>query len=252
MGTQGYPAHTADVAPDGYIGHTAPTIDGGGGPAWSGFVVAAAWEVYQTYGDRRLLASALPAMEKLLQFWNRTRLYAGRGGGASLKAPDGLYRDWGTAPNGTVVDQWTFLGDWESPHGSERTRPGSKASPEAELFNNCYILYCTRLVGRSHAALGDATGAARHAASAAALAAAIHSRWFHPQNATHNATYLDSRQTHLVMPLVAGAVPAEHVAAVWAALREEILVRQAGHIDTGLTGLYFMVKVRAGTGSVRA
>jgi hypothetical protein len=43
---QGFPAHSAGANdPGGYIAHTAPTIDGGGGPAWSGFVVVMPWEV---------------------------------------------------------------------------------------------------------------------------------------------------------------------------------------------------------------
>ena len=40
------------------------------------------------------------------------------------------------------------------------------------------------------------------------------------------------------MPLVSGAVPAEHIPAVMATLRNEIVHRQAGHIDTGLHGTY--------------
>ena len=43
---QGYPAHSAGVADQsGYVAHTAPTIAGGGGPAWSGFVIVMPWEV---------------------------------------------------------------------------------------------------------------------------------------------------------------------------------------------------------------
>jgi alpha-L-rhamnosidase len=48
---QGYPAHSAGVADQsGYIAHTAPTIAGGGGPAWSGFVIVMPWEVYLGLG----------------------------------------------------------------------------------------------------------------------------------------------------------------------------------------------------------
>ena len=39
----------ADVqTPDGNVPHTAPTVSGGGGPAWSGFVVTMPWQVYKT------------------------------------------------------------------------------------------------------------------------------------------------------------------------------------------------------------
>jgi hypothetical protein len=207
---QGYPAHSANVNPDGYIAHTAPTIDGGGGPSWSGFVVTMPWELYLAHADARALAAALPAMHKLLAFWERA---------AFNKTGDGLHHDWGVSPDGKVVDKWTFLGDWLSPHGSEQPAPGATASPEAELFNNCYILYCMRIVLAAERALGG-TGARLAALSGAAdaLGAAIHVQWFKP----NSSTYLDSRQTHLVMPLISGAVPPEHVSAVTASLRAEI------------------------------
>jgi hypothetical protein len=111
------------------------------------------------------------------------------------------------------------------------------------LFNNCYILYCTRIVANASLALGNTTAAAIFEADATKLAAAIHKHFF--QAETNG--YLDTRQTHLVMPLVAGAVPAEHQAGVWAALRKEILETQAGHFDTGLHGTYFMVKLLTDT-----
>ena len=50
--------------------------------------------------------------------------------------------------------------------------------------------------------------------AATQLAAAIHRKFFVPATSG----YLDTRQTHLVMPLIAGVVPAEHTDGVWAAL----------------------------------
>ena len=55
--------------PDGDVPHTAPTVSGGGGPAWSGFVVTLPWQVYRTYGDTSLLASMYPTMQKQLSFY---------------------------------------------------------------------------------------------------------------------------------------------------------------------------------------
>jgi alpha-L-rhamnosidase len=131
-----------------------------------------------------------------------------------------------------------FLGDWISPHGSE-----SSTTPEAELFNNCYILYCTRIVANASRALGDEAMAVSYEQDAASLASAIHKKFF----VAASASYLDTRQTHLVMPLLAGAVPAEHTDRVWAALRTEIVETQGGHLDTGLHGTYFMTKLLTDT-----
>jgi len=135
---QGYPAHTGcgyGVChlpeglddPVGYIAHTAPTIDGGGGPGWSGFICVMPWQLYLATEDLRPLQAAYPHQLKLLKFWNRAK-----------SDSDGLIHDWSTK-GGKVGhdgqshgDSWTFLGDWLAPHGSEPS-----ITPEAELFNNC-------------------------------------------------------------------------------------------------------------------
>jgi alpha-L-rhamnosidase len=180
------------------------------------------WQLYLSSGDNRVLASVYPHQRKLLAFWNHAR-----------SAADGLIHDWSTK------DQWAFLGDWLTPHGSEPS-----VTPEAELFNNCYILYCTRIVANVSRVLGENdTVVQAYEEAATELAAAIHRKFFVP--ATNG--YLDTRQTHLVMPLIAGAVPPEHTDGVWAALRKEILVTQGGHIDAGLHGNYFLTKLLTDT-----
>jgi alpha-L-rhamnosidase len=193
----------------------------GGGPGWSGFLVVMPWEVFRTYGDTRILASAYAAQKKLLRFWMRSR-----------DAADGLVHDWST------TDSWTFLGDWAGPHGSE-----ASGTPEALLFNNCYILYCTRLVARIARVLGVDEDAAAYERAAGALAAAIHAAFF----VADAAAYLDTRQTHLVMPLVAGVPPPAQRPRVLAALRREIAEAQAAHLDTGLHGTYFLTKLLTDT-----
>ena len=105
----------ADVQkPSGDVPHTAPTVSGGGGPAWSGFVVTMPWQVYRAYGDTALLESMYPTMTKQLAFY------------ATHMHPDGLLHAWDDS-------KWDFLGDWITPHGSED-------DPVADvniLFNVC-------------------------------------------------------------------------------------------------------------------
>ena len=112
---------------------------------------------------------------------------------------------------------WNYLGDWITPHGSEES-----GSEEADLFNNNYMLYCTRLLAQISTVLGNHTAAAAYSAAAQAHADSIHRRWFVPATGG----YLDSKQTHLVLPLVSGAVPAEEVARVRANLAQQILSTQ--------------------------
>ena len=52
-----------------WVPNTAPTVSGGGGPAWSGFVVTNPWQTYNTYGDVDILADMYPTMESLLAFY---------------------------------------------------------------------------------------------------------------------------------------------------------------------------------------
>lgn len=123
---QGYPAHSQGVAdPSGYIANTAPTISGAGGPAWSGFVIVMPWEVYLRSGDDELLRKAYEPQLKLMDFWRQ-----------SFNS-SGLLSRWSTQ------DADNYLGDHATPHGNE-----GSAGEEAALLNNCYVLYCTRLMSK--------------------------------------------------------------------------------------------------------
>ena len=61
-------------------------------------------------------------------------------------------------------------------------------------------------------------------------------------NAT-SGVYVDRLQTHAVMPLATGVVPASVVPLTLANLEHQIENVDGGHLDTGLTGTYFMTKM---------
>ena len=126
-----------------------------------------------------------------------------------------------------------YLGDHATPHGNE-----GSAGEEAALLNNCYVLYCTRLMRNISAVLGNSSGADEYARAAAAHATAIHARFFN----VRTGGYVDTRQGHLILALISGVVPAQLQPRVLATLRYEIEVTQGGHIDTGLTTTYFMYR----------
>ncbi|MBP1994512.1 family 78 glycoside hydrolase catalytic domain [Paenibacillus eucommiae] len=199
--------------PDGWVPHTAPTIQGGGGPAWSGYLVMMPWEVYQTYGDLRLLERVYPFMKNWMK-WILSRTQE-----------DGLLLKFG--------GYWDFIGDWLTPHGSEEA-----ASPDALLFNNCYYLLCLRTMSDISSRLELTEDAEDYVRQADRLVQAINARFLDPERST----YIGTRQIHCVMPLLSQAVPQEHVDIVRGNLRDEILIHQKGHLDTGLHGTYYMTK----------
>jgi|EP01044_Picomonas_judraskeda_P017536 hypothetical protein len=207
------------------------------------------WEVYLRSGDIELLRKAYGAQLKLMGFWRQS------------------FNSSGVLTRWSTQDGDNYLGDHATPHGNE-----GSAGDEAALLNNCYVLYCTRLMSNISKVLtpasfafmfgrwcdmyinssivvvalapckvlGNETGAAAFAEAADRHAAAIHARFF---NATLNG-YVDTRQGHLILALVSGSVPPSLRDSVLETLRHEILVRQGGHIDTGLTTTYLMYLVR--------
>ena len=200
---------------------------------------------FRTYGDTGILANMYPSMTKLLQFWEGKR------------GTDGLLHAW-------TDSQWDFLGDWITPHGSE----ANITSPENILFNTCYYRHVAALAANISRVLGMSDRAQEYDALARDLSAAIikglcnaypmrknvtiHSvlqprrRHFRRCAAgerlgvSRRCNVRDTivRQTHLVMPLASGVV--EGAAAVATVHALEQTVRAQGHVDTGLTGTYFM------------
>jgi alpha-L-rhamnosidase len=207
---------------NGRINHTAPTLGGGGGPAWSGFIITMPWEVYQSTGDLRFLASTYPAAERWLAYMARQ---VGEGGLLGIPSPG----DWKYAGG----KRWLFLGDWATPHGSEESD-----TPEAALFNNCYYVYVLKLAANMAALLGKPAEARSFREQADLVTRAINETFLDPASAT----YLDTRQTHCVMPLIAGVVPPGYTGTVEANLEREIRVNRQGHFDTGIHGTYYLVK----------
>ena len=201
----------------GSLPHTAPTVDGGGGPAWGGFAVVAPWEAYLVTGDEAALGEALPTMLAFLDFL-----------AARVDAGSGLLAPFGGA--------WGFLGDWLAPWGSDES-----GSPGSVLFNSAYRVYALRLAARAAAALQRPPAlVASLTAAAQAGAAAVHAAFY---NATSGA-YGRGLQTDLALPLLAGVPPSPAEAArALAALAHDISVTRAGHLNTGLHGSYFLPKL---------
>ncbi|MEW6073791.1 MAG: alpha-L-rhamnosidase C-terminal domain-containing protein [Planctomycetota bacterium] len=202
---------------DGDLPYTAPTYEGGGGPAWSGVCVTLPWEVYLAYGDARVLEENYPMMRRWLAF-------------LATQCDGELLHCYGPA-------DWGFLGDWVPP-GRQQNREGWVDDRSTLFFNNCYRFYVVGRMARIAEILGKHDDAARYRDQAAAIRGAVHAEFYDPSTAT----YANGEQPYLAFPLLAGLTPPALRPAVTASLEREILVAKGGHVDAGIHGTYFLLK----------
>jgi len=206
----------------GRINHTAPTLGGGGGPAWSGFILTMPWDVYLNYGNTRILESTFTASQNWLRYLEK---HVNEKGLLDVVSAG----DWEYMGG----SRWLFLGDWANPHGNEES-----FTREASLFNNCYYVYVLKIAANIAHVLEMDEKAEDFNTKALEITEAINHTFYD----SVNYTYLDTKQTHLVMPLIAGIVPEKDIPEVEKKLGEEILVNQDGHFDTGIHGTYYLTK----------
>jgi alpha-L-rhamnosidase len=212
----------AQLPDTGDIPHTAPAWGGGGGPAWGGSLPALTWRMYELYGDRRMLADNYEPMRRYVDF-------------LESKCESNVLRSYG--------GKWDFIGDWVPPErGMDTTNWPAKTS--AELFNNCYRIYLWGILEKSAGVLGKTDEVTRCQAALAAMRPAIHKAFFNETNGF----YVINEQAYQLTPLMTGVVPPEKREAVFAKLKDGILNRSKGHLDTGMLGTYFLIEYLRRTG----
>ena len=207
----------------GSLPHTAPNYpnQGGGGPMWGGMVVTLPWQMYLQYGDKRVLEANYPMIRKWLAYLG------------SESTEDLLLNH---SSHGMTMQVWNYLGDWLTPKGSFR---GTSPDPRpAHLINSVHYLYQLQLASKIASVLGKEDESSSYAARGAAIAKAIHQRFYNP--ADHSYTNGDSVQE--AFPLLTGVVPADQRSAVMEKLENTIRVENNGHLDTGMHGTYFLIK----------
>ena len=207
----------------GSLPHTAPNYQnqGGGGPMWGGMVVTLPWQMYLQYGDRRVLETNYPMIQKWLGY-------------LASESPDGILVD--HKSHAMSMQTWNFLGDWLTPKGSIR---GNGPNPEPALaVNTVHYLYQLQLAAKIAGVLGKDADAKAFAARAAIVGTAVHRKFY--DAAEHGYTNGDSMQE--AFPLLTGMVPEDQSKAVMDKLENTIRVRNGGHLDTGMHGTYFVMK----------
>jgi len=203
----------------GNLPFTCPTYRGGGGPAWSGIVVMLPWEIHRRTGDRRLLERAWPTIERWLAF-------------LETKTSDGILQFY--FDERYTRDVYSFLGDWVPPGG---VQAGGAPDEKRKFFNNAYRVWAVRTAARIAASIGKSAEAQALHERAAELARAVHERFFDVERGV----YVAARQTYYALPILAGIGPEE--------VREDLFrrlvadVEERRHVDTGIHGTWFLVKL---------
>lgn len=202
----------ADQGCDGCVPHVVPNIfdDMGGSSAWSDAAVICPWEIYRTYGDKKIFEDQFDSMKAWID-WMRERSENGRRSGGS------------------------HFGDWlglDSPEGSY------KGSTPEDLIATAYYKYSTELFIKAAHALGRDVAEYENIP---AEAAAAFRREYMENGRVKNAT-----QTGCVLALCFDIT--DDRAATAAQLNE--LVKRAGHLETGFVGTPYLLHALSDNGYV--
>lgn len=175
--------------------------------SWGGTLNVLPWKSYLQYGDRRLLERAYEPMARYPEVYIES-FYK-----------DGVHRTGGDPGC-----------DWVAPAYGMRGPPGT------ELFANCYRVYLYDLLAKAADALGRTGDARRHRAKIAELKPLIHAAYYKPDEKL----YVVDEQLNQSMPLMLDIVPEELRGAIRKKLEDITLVKNKGHLDTGMLGTYFL------------
>lgn len=200
----------ADQGRDGCVPHVIPNIfdDMGGSSAWSDAAVICPWEIYRTYGDKKILEDQFDSMKAWID-WMRERSENGRRSGGF------------------------HFGDWlglDSPEGSY------KGSTPDDLIATTYYKYSTELFIKAAHALGRDVSEYENIP---AEAAAAFRREYMKNGRVKNAT-----QTACVLALYFDIT--DDRAATATQLNE--LVKRAGHLETGFVGTPYLLHALSDNG----
>lgn len=200
----------ADQGRDGCVPHVVPNIfdDMGGSSAWSDAAVICPWEIYRTYGDKKILEDQFDSMKAWID-WMRERSENGKRSGGF------------------------HFGDWlglDSPEGSY------KGSTPDDLIATAYYKYSTELFIKTAHALGRDVSEYENIPAEAAKA---FRREYMENGRVKNAT-----QTGCVLALCFDIT--DDRAATATQLNE--LVKRAGHLETGFVGTPYLLHALSDNG----
>jgi alpha-L-rhamnosidase len=190
-------------------------------PEWSSTYVLLAWDMYQRYGDVRLLADHYDAMAAYVDY------ELGRLNAQGLSSSN--------------------LGDWAAPGYANQPAPEDHA-----LTATAYVHRAAKLMSEIAQLLGEEEDAERYAAAAEEAKNDLNAAFLdEAQGIYRTASDPPSdgyRQTSNVLPLAWGLVPEEHEEAVFANLVDDVVNTRNGHLNTGAIGTKHLLRVLTARG----
>lgn len=184
-------------------------------PDWGGDQVQLAWNLYQYYGDKRIVADNVDVYKRYVEYMDtKTRKH--------------IYKD--------------GFGDWCPPNNNTWESFFSNVA----LVNTALHYRNTELTAR----MAEIAGKNEEKTSLLHLADKIREA-FHQNFWDEELGYYDNgRQTTDILPLVFGLVPESKKDTVVKHLVNNIMIDKAGHLDTGIFGTKYLLEALADTGNI--
>lgn len=208
---------------DGFVPNTAPSLGGGGGPAWGCAYVIIPWQMYRYYGDTRILERHYDGMKRWVEF------LAG-------KTADHIVQPYGS--------EWEFLGDWCPPDRGQDTDKW-KDQDGAMLMSTFYYHMVVDILGKTAEILERKEDAKAYKERAEAIKEAFNRKFYNPAHGFYHA----GLQADNVFALAGGMTPEQDVPAVIDHVVKDIEARDM-HLDTGIFGTKYLLEVLTQHGRV--
>lgn len=201
----------------GYVPNSAPWQPGcGGGVAWGAAMSLMPWEYYVQYGDRPTLEDNFQAMvaeTRYLSTW--------------LTADNTMFHQ-KTNYNTATPCNWLNLGDW--------CPPG--AGPKDELVHTFFLWLCADYTMRAARTLGQND----IAAEMTQLAEKVRNGFIQKFYNAEKKSYGEAGSNIYALRM---GIPEEQVSGVVETLRNEIMVTNKGHLNTGFLATKFLFEILA-------
>jgi alpha-L-rhamnosidase len=208
----------AQIVKTGYVPNGAPWQPGcGGGPAWGAAICVMPWQYYVHYGSLDMLEDNYEGMKGYVRYMQ------------TWVDDDGIMYSQRTGRDGNVL-RWFNLGEWVPP---------GKYIPD-EMVHTFYLWYCAWITANTAEMLGLDEEAVDYYEIAAKTRNAFMKKFYDQENGS----YGDAGGNILALKM---GVPEEQYEKVVAALKAGIL-KNGGHLDTGIIGTRFFFEVLAENG----